>query len=94
MIPSRGNLVRRGVLLSVGELGRVFCNAPSETSVHLFISCHFALQVWYKVVRWLGWEFVTHVGLAQQFKAFTGLGGGKRVRSGLLLVWHSFVWTI
>jgi len=33
-------------------------------------------------------------GLAQQFQAFTGLGGGRRVRSGLLLVWHVFIWAI
>ena len=45
-------------------------------------------------IRWLGWEFVTPLGLTQQFQAFTGLGGGKRVRLRLLLVWHDVVWTI
>jgi len=34
------------------------------------------------------------MGLAQQFQAFTGLGGGRRVRPGLLLVWHAVIWTI
>ena len=34
------------------------------------------------------------LGLAQQFLSFTGLGGGKRVRLGLLFVWHAVIWTI
>jgi hypothetical protein len=34
------------------------------------------------------------LGLAQLFQAFTCLGGGKRVRLGLLLVWHAVIWTI
>jgi len=50
--------------------------------------------VWYQVSRWLGWELVMPLGLAQQFQAFTGLGGGRRVRLGLLLVWHAVIWTI
>nr|ABN08460.1 hypothetical protein MtrDRAFT_AC157472g2v2 [Medicago truncatula] len=43
---------------------------------------------------WLGWEFVMPLGLAQQFQAFTGLGGGRKVRLCLLLVWHAVIWTI
>lgn len=34
------------------------------------------------------------LGLAQQFQAFTGLGGGRKVRLCLLLVWHDVIWTI
>jgi len=29
-----------------------------------------------------------------QFEAFAGLGRGKRIRLGLLLVWHAVIWTI
>jgi len=62
--------------------------------VHLFLACPSILPVWYQVSRWLGWEFVIPLGLAQQFFSFTGLGRGKRVRIGLLIVWHAVIWTI
>ena len=77
--PTRFNLVRRGVPLPDDDLGCVFCNAPSESSVHLFLLCPSILSVWYQVSRWLGWEFVCPLGLAQQFLSFTGLGGGRRL---------------
>jgi len=93
-IPTMLNLSLRGVQLPVGGLGCDFCEAPSESSVQLFLSCPFIFPVWYQVSRWLGWEFVIPLGLAQQFLSFTGLGRGKRVRLGLLLVWHAVIWTI
>lgn len=37
--------------------------------------------------------YVSPLGLAQQFLSFRGLGSGKRVRLGLLLVWHAVIWT-
>jgi len=93
-IPTRLNLSHRGVPLLEGGLGCVFCAASSESSVHLFLLCPFILPVWYQVSRWLGWHFVLPLGLAQQFLSFTGLGGGKRVRLCLLLIWHTVIWTI
>jgi hypothetical protein len=93
-IPTRLNLSLRGVQIPSGGLGCVFCDAQLESSVHLFLSCPSILPVWYQVSRWFGWEFVSPLGLAQQFLSFTGLGRGKRVRIGLLLVWHAVIWTI
>ena len=93
-IPSRRNLVRLGVPLPKGRLGYVFCVAPSESSIHLFVTCPSTSLVWYQVSRWLGWEFVIPLGVAQLFQIFTSLGGGKRVRLGLILVWHAVIWTI
>jgi len=93
-IPSRLNLSLRGVPLPAGGLGCVFCADPSESPVHFFLSCPSILLVWYHVSRWLGWESVIPLGLAQQFLYFTGLGSGKRTRLGLFLVWHAVIWTI
>ena len=93
-MPSKLNLVMRGVPLPIGGLGCVFCNAPSESSAHLFLLCPSIFPMWYQVSRWLGWEFVTPIDLVQQFLYFTGLGGGRRVRLGVLLVWHVVIWTI
>jgi len=93
-IPTRLNLIRRGVPLPNGGLGCAFCETPSESSVHLFLSCPSILPVWYQVATWLGWEFVIPLGLARQFQYFTGLGASKRVRLGLLLVCHAVIWII
>ena len=90
-IPTRSNLVRCGVPLLVTDLGCVSCDVLSESAVHLFLECPTVFPVWYQVARWLGWEFVFPLGLAQQFQAFTGFGRGKRVRLGLLLVWHAVI---
>jgi hypothetical protein len=86
--------VRRGFPISVGSSGCIFCDAPSKSSVHLFLLCPAIFPLWYQVSRWLGWDFgITH-GLAQQFQAFVGLGGGKRARLGFILIWHVVIWTV
>lgn len=66
-IPARFNLVRCCVPLPKGGLGCVFCDAPSESSVHLFLSCPSIFLLFHQVSRWLGWEFVIPLGLEQQF---------------------------
>jgi len=90
-IPSRSNLIRRVVPLPVGGVGCAFSDSPSESAMHLFLSCPCFFPVWYQVSRWLGWELVMPLRLPQQFQAFTGLGGGRIVRLGLLLVWHAVI---
>ena len=61
--------------------------------MYVLLSCPTFFPVWYQMSRWLGWELVMPLGLAQQFQAFTGLGG-RRVRLWMLLVWHTVIWTI
>jgi len=92
-IPTTSNLLGRGVSLPVDGVGCVFYDGSSESAVHLFLSCPSFFPMWYQVSRWLGWELVMPLGLAQQFQAFTGLGG-RRVRLWMLLVWHTVIWTI
>jgi hypothetical protein len=93
-VPTRRNLQRCGVTLPDGDFGCVLCHEPTKSAVHLFIVCPESFSVWYQVSRWLGWDFVSPQDLPQHFLAFTGLGRGKKVRLGLLLVWHAVIWTI
>ena len=97
LIGSLRKIILLGAGFPSGGVGCVFCpmgGVPSETAVHMFLSCLSSFLVWYQVARWLGWELVMPVGLAQQFEAFTGLGRAKRTRLGLLLVWYAVIWTI
>jgi hypothetical protein len=93
-IPSRSNLLRRGVPLPAGGVGCIFCPVPLESATHCFLYCPSVFPMWYQVYRWLGWEFVMPHGITQLFQAFTGLGRGMRVKLVLLLVWHTVIWTI
>ncbi|KAK2352608.1 hypothetical protein QL285_090337 [Trifolium repens] len=72
----------------------VFCGAVEESVDHLFVSCDQISHVWYRVTRWLGIEFVSPDSIMQVFESFSGLGVRRRVRLGMLLVWHAVVWTI
>ncbi|AES75293.1 transmembrane protein, putative [Medicago truncatula] len=72
-----------------------YISAPRKIiSIEAALRAISILPVWYQVSRWLGWEFVIPMGLAQQFLSFTGLGRGNRVRIGLFIVWHAVIWTI
>ncbi|GAU39045.1 hypothetical protein TSUD_60010 [Trifolium subterraneum] len=50
--------------------------------------------IWYRVSRWVGIEYVSPNSIMQIFESFLGLGVGRQVRLGLILVWHAVVWTI
>lgn len=54
-------------LLPERDMGCVSCAASSEFSVHLFLTCLAVFSDWYQISRWLGWEFVNPLGLAQHF---------------------------
>jgi hypothetical protein len=43
---------------------------------------------------WLGFDYVPQNSIMQVFKSFFGMGVGRRVRLGMILVWYVFVWTI
>ena len=51
-IPSRVNLLRRGV--PVTSTLCALCNLSEESSQHLFLACEFAQQVWSRCYRWIG----------------------------------------
>jgi hypothetical protein len=52
-IPTKSNLIRRGVALDVTAIGCNFCSVETESSIHLLLHCSLASTVWYKVCRWL-----------------------------------------
>ncbi|KAL8538153.1 hypothetical protein ACS0TY_000205 [Phlomoides rotata] len=48
------NLERRGISFSPDELKCKFCKAQAESISHLFFTCPFAVQLWNKILNWLG----------------------------------------
>jgi len=55
-LPTRGNLVRRGV--SVPSNLCPLCSKVEETSEHVLINCEVAQKVWDNCDRWIGMYFI------------------------------------
>jgi hypothetical protein len=52
-LPTKGNLVRRGISLNSSSLCVGGCGKP-ETEDHVFFNCPMLRSVWRKIVNWLG----------------------------------------
>ena len=94
-LPTKDDLVRRGVLhandITCGAAG---CDS-NETISHLFLSCDNYYEVRSNVWNWLGISSVTSVDLRQHFMQFTLMGGTPRA-SHLFLraIWFATIWVI
>jgi hypothetical protein len=85
-IPTRSNLLRRGVGLVGEATSCCFCGAASETPVHLLLHCNFASAVWYRVSSWLGFNLVNPPNLFISFASFLGNTSLKKRKKGLTVI--------
>jgi hypothetical protein len=76
------------VLVGTTDTLCVFCGAVEESVDHLFVSCEHISPIWYRISRWLRMEYVSPNRIMQVFESFFGMGVGRRVRLGMILVWH------
>jgi hypothetical protein len=53
-VPTKDNLILRGILPHDNDGFCVWCGNVPETSSHLFLHCKAASVVWYEIFRWLG----------------------------------------
>jgi hypothetical protein len=93
-IPTKLNLLIRGVLNVVGGTSCVHCHGGEEDARHLFISCDFASKVWNAVFRWLGVTFVLPPDLFILLACFIAAAPTKKMVKGFALIWHATVWAI
>ncbi|GAU26540.1 hypothetical protein TSUD_361730 [Trifolium subterraneum] len=68
-IPTRGNLVLRGIPLSDVPWECVGCAGKMETSIHLFLFCPAAMLVWSEIFKWLGVLVIIPPSLSSLFEA-------------------------
>jgi hypothetical protein len=92
-IPTRLNLMRRGIIDAVGDFSCPCCHESAESSLHLFIYCDVALRVWAGVFAWLDLPFSLPHNLFSLLSFFT-FNGGKSIRKGLCMVWSAVVWAL
>jgi len=93
-LPTRQNLVHRGILPDIGDGCLLGCGSV-ETAHHLFISCDFYGSLWSQVRSWLGVSGPDPIILSDHFLQFTHSAGGMRARCSFMqLVWLLCVWII
>jgi len=94
-LPTKDNLLRRGVLRATD----ITCAVPgcdnTETVSHLFIQCDTSRELWSKVWNWLGISFVTPVHMRHHFIQFSTMSGLPRFSCLFFrTIWFATVWVI
>jgi hypothetical protein len=94
-LPTRENLVRRGVVLEGPIAGCVLCGEGRETEDHLFASCPTTWEVWAKVDRWFGMTSVVSSTISSLFQYFFPIfRNRKHALKGVILIWHAVIWVL
>ncbi|CAJ2641323.1 unnamed protein product [Trifolium pratense] len=93
-LPTRANLVIRGVLSSTAD-ACVFGCGVTESAHHLFLSCSTVGSLWDLVRAWVGISPMDFTTLRDHFVQFTVSAGASRARRSFLqLLWLVCVWVI
>lgn len=93
-IPTKVNLSKRGIHLSLEEHLCVFCKSNYESENHLFLTCNTAKSLWRKVFGWLDESQVEEVTVAAHYEAHRRLFSGKQKKQRGAIIWHAVVWPI
>jgi exonuclease III len=94
-IPTRANLLTRGVVLEEDHPSCAVCGGGVETENHLFLLCPLAWSIWIEVYRWFGVVEVFPGNFCSLFEGFlSSLKCGKKSLKGIRLVWHAVIWVL
>jgi hypothetical protein len=93
-LPTRMNLIKRGLLAPPSTPCCVFCMLVEETESHLFSCCPVAVDVWTAINAWLGVSTAVPCNLSLSFQSF-GFPFKCKVRTkGINLIWQTVLWSI
>jgi hypothetical protein len=93
-IPTKVNLMNRGIGVDSGNLRCVHCQGRDEDTAHLFLFCDFARRVWNSIFRWLGLVIIIPQNCFTLFDCFTSAASYKKLRAGYSLRLHAIIWAI
>jgi hypothetical protein len=93
-LPSKRNLRSRGMVQFLHNENCTWCGVCPETGIHLLLHCNYAQEVWGRVCRWLGLDVVIPPNFFIFLLCFLDGAGSKKVRKGLLLIWHTTLWLL
>ncbi|CAJ2645018.1 unnamed protein product [Trifolium pratense] len=93
-LPTKSNLVTRGILSSAAHHCVSGCGAAKSTH-HLFIFCSTFCSIWDLVRSWIGISSTGFTSIQDHFVQFTLSAGGSRARRSFLqLIWLASVWVV
>jgi hypothetical protein len=80
-IPTRSNIVIRGILALDGSCEFLGCIGQVESYTHLFLHCPSAMKVWGEIFKWLGISVVIPPSLSSLFELAKGSARNVKIRS-------------
>jgi len=93
-LPTKDNLLRRGVITLDSQLCITDCNSI-ETTNHLFLHCSTFGSVWQCLLRWLGFSMALPLGVIDHFNQFSWDDGTVKDRRTILqVIWYATTWEI
>jgi hypothetical protein len=93
-VPTRVNLVRRGVIPGNGDQACALCGEGAESVEHLFLYCKVIMQVWERILVWLGLQFMLPHNILSLLIYVATILGCKPLRRGLIMIWCSVIWIV
>jgi len=91
-LPTRLNLLRRGILQAEGVRCVAGCDFEVSAS-HLFLHCEVFGSLWQYIRTWIGVSGVDPLNISEHFLQFVHYTGhSKARRSFLQLLWLLYVW--
>ncbi|XP_059291842.1 uncharacterized protein LOC132045304 [Lycium ferocissimum] len=70
----------------------VFCKGVDETRDHIFFECHYAQQVWYRLMRWLKIQWLAQSSWRLQYLLIWARNRGKSNQANVLKMVYSEFW--
>jgi hypothetical protein len=93
-LPTKDNLLSRGVLQH-DDISCVGGCGSEENACHLFLGCTTFGSIWYRLLHWLGINFVAPEVLGEHFHQFSHFSGlPQSTYHFLKLIWLVCVWII
>lgn len=93
-LPTKSNLIKRGVRISDEEEVCTRCGLYGEDEVHVFYSCEFAKVVWNLIYVWIKHPLIIHVDPVIHFNSHVGIFKSKRGKTISACIWACTVWAI
>ncbi|GKV27665.1 hypothetical protein SLEP1_g36804 [Rubroshorea leprosula] len=86
-IPTKVNLLKRGIIKDMEESKCVVCEEQDEVSAHLFLRCRLSRGLWEACAKWWGAEAKLDIDYLKTFEKFGEWSKGTRTRQGWDCIW-------
>ncbi|GKV16062.1 hypothetical protein SLEP1_g26767 [Rubroshorea leprosula] len=82
-IPTKANLLRRGIIKEVTETKCALCNDEEEDATHLFLNCKIARWTWKACSKWWGSKMMVNRDCWNTFQLLGRNTKGAKIREGM-----------